>query len=85
MIESDTIAAISTPVGEGGIAIIRVSGPEAIEIVDKIYKGKRALTEVDGHTIHYGHIVRLDDEGDILDEVMVSVMKKPNSSRGRMW
>lgn len=54
MIESDTIAAISTPVGEGGIAIIRVSGPEAIEIVDKIYKGKRALTEVDSHTIHYG-------------------------------
>lgn len=79
MIESDTIAAISTPVGEGGIAIIRVSGPEAIEIVDKIYKGKRALTEVDSHTIHYGHIVRLDDEGEILDEVMVSVMKKPKT------
>lgn len=79
MVDSDTIAAISTPIGEGGIAIIRVSGPDSIEIVDKLYRGKQALSTVDSHTIHYGHIVRLADETERLDEVMVSVMKSPKT------
>lgn len=79
MYDTDTIAAISTPMGEGGIAIIRVSGPAAIAIVDKLFTGKRRLSSVDSHTLHYGHIVRLADADERLDEVMVSVMKSPKT------
>ena len=71
----DTIAAISTALGIGAISIIRVSGPESIINVNKIFKGKD-LTKVDTHTINYGHIV---DNGTIIDEVLVSVMKGPKS------
>ena len=54
----DTIAAISTPPGEGGIGIVRISGDEAIEIADKLYSmGKKSLADQDTHTIHYGKIV----------------------------
>ena len=55
--ETDTIAAISTPVGEGGISVIRVSGPDAISIADQIYQGKKSLDKVPSHTVHYGYIV----------------------------
>ena len=72
---SDTIAAISTALGVGAISIIRVSGPESIEIVNKIFKGKD-LTNVNSHTINYGHIV---DNNEIIDEVLVSVMKAPRT------
>jgi len=71
----DTICAISTPVGVGGISIIRVSGDKSIEIVNSIFKGKN-LEEVSSHTINYGHIF-YDDEN--IDEVLVSVMKKPKT------
>lgn len=71
----DTIAAISTSLGVGAISIIRVSGAESIEIVNKLFKGKD-LTKVDSHTIHYGHIV---DKEEIIDEVLVSVMKSPKT------
>ena len=71
----DTICAISTALGVGAISIIRVSGPEAISIVDKIFKEKD-LTKVDSHTIHYGHIVYHDD---VIDEVLVSIMKAPKT------
>ena len=71
----DTIAAISTPLGVGAISIIRVSGKESIDIVSKIYKGKN-LKEVKTHTINYGHIIE-DDK--LIDEVLVSVMLKPNT------
>ncbi|HZG83223.1 MAG TPA: tRNA uridine-5-carboxymethylaminomethyl(34) synthesis GTPase MnmE [Brevibacillus sp.] len=74
----DTIAAVATPMGEGGIAVIRVSGPEAIEVVDKIYKGKQKLSTVDTHTIHYGHLVD-SQTGDLVEEVLVSVMKAPRT------
>ena len=74
----DTIAAVATPMGEGGIAVIRVSGPEAIEVVDNIYKGKRKLSTVDTHTIHYGHLVD-PQTGDLVEEVLVSVMKAPRT------
>lgn len=79
---TDTIAAISTSAGNSGIGIIRVSGDEAIEIVDRIFKsnkeGKR-LCDVDSHTVHYGHIV----DGDrTLDQVLVIVMKNPHSYTG---
>ena len=71
----DTIAAISTALGVGAISIIRVSGPESISIVNKIFKGKD-LNEVPSHTIHYGHII---DNEEIVDEVLVSVMRAPRT------
>ena len=72
---NDTIAAISTALGVGAISIIRVSGPDSISIVNKLFKGKD-LTKVDTHTIHYGHII---DNNEIIDEVLVSVMKAPRT------
>ena len=72
---NDTIAAISTSLGVGAISIIRVSGNDAIEIVNKLFKGKD-LSKVDTHTIHYGHIINNDE---IIDEVLVSVMKAPKT------
>lgn len=78
--ELDTIAAISTPMGEGAIAIVRLSGEEAIKIADKIFKSPKSkrLIEVDSHTIHYGHIID-PDTGEIVEEVMVSLMRGPKT------
>ncbi|MDP4105528.1 MAG: tRNA uridine-5-carboxymethylaminomethyl(34) synthesis GTPase MnmE, partial [Bacillota bacterium] len=78
--ELDTIAAISTPSGEGAIAIVRLSGEDAVKIADKIFKsvkGKR-LAEAATHTIHYGHLID-PHEGQIVEEVMVSVMRGPKT------
>ncbi len=78
--KTDTIAAIATALSDSGIGIIRVSGEEAVAIVHKIYrnkKGKPLLASYLSHTIHYGFIV--DKEENLIDEVMVSVMKAPNS------
>lgn len=78
--KTDTIAAIATALSDSGIGIIRVSGDEAIPIVHKIYRNKRnedVLSGYQSHTIHYGFIV--EKEGDLIDEVMVSVMKAPHS------
>lgn len=78
--KADTIAAIATAMSDSGIGIIRVSGEDAIQIVDKIYrnpKNQKALTKYSSHTIHYGFIIKEDES--VLDEVMVSVMKKPKS------
>ena len=72
---NDTICAIATSQGVGAIAIIRVSGEESIKIVNKIFKGKN-LEDVDSHTINYGHIV---DNNEVIDEVLVSVMKSPKT------
>lgn len=72
---SDTIVAISTALGVGAISIVRVSGKEAIEIVNSVFSGKD-LTKVDSHTIHYGYIV---DNEEKIDEVLVSVMKAPKT------
>ncbi len=77
----DTIAAISTPIGEGGIAIVRVSGNDAISTVEKIYKGKKKLSTVDTHTINYGWIVD-PLSGESVDESLVSVMKAPRTFTG---
>ncbi|MFJ7744825.1 tRNA uridine-5-carboxymethylaminomethyl(34) synthesis GTPase MnmE [Peribacillus sp. NPDC097295] len=78
--EFDTITAISTPLGEGAIAIVRISGDEAIEIANRIFKGPngKSLREVDSHTIHYGHLM-VPKTGEIIEEVMVSVMKGPKT------
>ncbi len=75
--EADTIAAISTPVGEGGISIIRISGDDALKVAQRIYKG-RDLSKVASHTINYGHIVDPDTKQEV-DEVMVSVMLAPHT------
>ena len=75
--EFDTITAIATPLGEGAIGIVRISGTDAIAIANRIFKGKN-LETVDSHTLNYGHI--LDPEKDeILDEVMVGVMRAPKT------
>ena len=73
---NDTICAIATSQGKGAIAIIRVSGEESVEIVNKIFKGKD-LTKVSSHTINYGHII--DDNGKEVDEVLVSIMLSPKT------
>ena len=73
---NDTICAIATSQGVGAISIIRVSGEEAVNIVAKIFKGND-LTKVNSHTINYGKIV--DKSGNIIDEVLVSVMLEPRT------
>ncbi len=76
--KTDTITAIATALSPSGIGIIRISGEEAIEVADKIYRSRKGnkLSESDTHTIHYGHIY---DEEDMIDEVMVLVMRAPHS------
>ena len=76
---TDTIAAIATGMTNSGIGIVRVSGEDAFSIVDKIYRSKsgtKKLSEMKSHTIHYGHIV---DGDEVIDEVMVLLMRAPNS------
>ncbi|MCM3364608.1 MULTISPECIES: tRNA uridine-5-carboxymethylaminomethyl(34) synthesis GTPase MnmE [Niallia] len=78
--ELDTIAAISTPMGEGAIAIVRMSGPDSIKIADKLFKsiGNKKLMEVASHTIHYGHIIDPATD-EVVEEVMVSLMRGPKT------
>lgn len=75
---TDTIAAIATSLGVGAISIVKISGPEAIYKVNKIFKGKD-LTKVESHTINYGHIIY---KKEVIDEVLVSVMKAPKTYTG---
>lgn len=75
--EFDTIAAISTPLGEGAIGIVRISGTDALKIALKIYRGKD-LSAIQSHTLNYGHIVD-PDKNEILDEVMLGVMLAPKT------
>lgn len=79
MKEFDTIAAIATSIGEGGISIIRVSGDKSVEIVDRIFTGKtnRGLHDLKPYTMRYGHVI--DRNGSRLDEVIISYMKGPKS------
>lgn len=73
----DIIVAIATPIGEGGISVIRVSGKGAIELVDKGFRGKIRLQSAKSHTLHYGKYV--DATGETMDEVVASVFRAPNS------
>lgn len=77
--ETDTIAAISTAVGNGGISIVRVSGPEAVAVADRVFAAKsgKRLADVPSHTIHYGFIKK--NEYGVLDEVMAAVMRAPKT------
>ncbi len=77
--KTDTIAAIATALSNAGLGIIRISGSEALEIIDRIYtskSGKKRLSEENSHTIHYGFI---KDGDEVIDEVMVSIMKAPST------
>ena len=76
---TETIAAISTGMTNSGIGIVRISGNDAFSIADRIYKGKRKITESESHTIHYGHIM---DGEETIDEVLVMVMKGPRTFTG---
>lgn len=79
MNKTDTIAAIATAMSPSGIGIIRLSGEEAFSIIDKIYRsksGRKKISKCDSHTIHYGYIY---DGEELIDEVMVLVMKAPNT------
>ncbi|WP_390405648.1 tRNA uridine-5-carboxymethylaminomethyl(34) synthesis GTPase MnmE [Lacticaseibacillus jixiensis] len=75
--EYDTIAAISTPPGEGAISIVRLSGETAVATAQQLFKGKD-LTQVASHTINYGHIID-PESGAVVDEVMVSVLRAPKT------
>lgn len=80
----DTIAAIATAMAPSGIGIVRISGPEAVSVADRIYRGKRKgkrLADRKSHTIHYGWIVEPDSQ-EILDEVLVMLMRGPHSYTG---
>lgn len=79
MVSGDTIAAISTPPGTGGIAVVRVSGLDAIDVVGRIWLGK-ALLSVPSHTVHLGTI--LDTEGKPLDQGLATIMRGPRSYTG---
>ncbi|MDT2757940.1 tRNA uridine-5-carboxymethylaminomethyl(34) synthesis GTPase MnmE [Enterococcus asini] len=77
--EFDTIAAISTPPGEGAISIVRLSGEDAVKIAATLYQmGQKSLEKVASHTIHYGHIVD-PEKNKAIDEVMVTVLKAPKT------
>ncbi|MDZ7772683.1 MAG: tRNA uridine-5-carboxymethylaminomethyl(34) synthesis GTPase MnmE [Balneolaceae bacterium] len=77
--QREPIAAIATPVGEGGIAVIRVSGKGALERVQEAFRGPE-LREQDSHTVHFGNIV--DGGGEVVDEVLVTVFRTPRSYTG---
>ena len=75
----DTIAAISTGMTNSGIGIVRISGPEAFEVIDRIYRGKDRLLEAESHTIHYGYV---KDKQETVDEVLVMLMRAPRTFTG---
>ena len=79
MVQTDTIAAIATAMGNSGIGIVRISGDAAIEIADKIFRtknGKLKIRDAATHTIHYGYVY---DQGEWIDEVLLMLMKGPKS------
>ena len=81
----NTICAISTPYGSGGIAVVRVSGEESIMIVDRLFRGRKPLAEARAYTVHYGEIRRQSKEAqgeEVLDQVLISVFRAPHSFTG---
>jgi tRNA modification GTPase len=75
----DTIAAIATPLGEAGLAVLRVSGPKAFDVADRCFRGKSAPSMAVTHTVHYGHIVR---DGQTIDEVLLTALRAPRTFTG---
>lgn len=74
----DTITAIATAPGEAGLCVVRISGPEAFDVADRVFHGQNIPSQCKSHTIHYGHIIDPDTH-DIIDEVLLSVMKSPHT------
>jgi len=74
----DTIAAISTPMGKGGIGIIRISGEDAFNVAEKVLKGSKRISELESHRAYHGYFINRDS-GEVLDEVMYIVMRAPNT------
>ena len=83
---NNTVCAISTPYGSGGIAVVRVSGASAIQIVDSLFCGRKSLMEAKAYTVHYGEIRRSsgirNPESEILDQVLLSIFRAPHSFTG---
>ncbi len=82
MILHDTICALATPPGIGGLAVVRLSGSSSLRIADACFSGKRSWEQVKSHTIHYGHFVRSDHRSYVLDTVTASVFRAPHSYTG---
>ncbi|PYK74426.1 MAG: tRNA uridine-5-carboxymethylaminomethyl(34) synthesis GTPase MnmE, partial [Verrucomicrobia bacterium] len=80
MTVSDTIAAISTPPGEGAIALVRVSGANAVQIADKIFRGKEEPSRFASHVQHLGEIVGAENQ--LIDQVLLSIHRAPASYAG---
>lgn len=78
MHELDTIAAISTPLGTGGIGIVRISGPEAFGIAEAVFRGTRAFSDIPSHTVSYGKIIDADS-GETIDEVLALKLEQPRT------
>lgn len=81
MVSGDTIAAVATPPGAGGISVIRVSGPRAGEIATRLFRSDRGVREFRSHRLYHGHVVKAET-GAILDEVLIALMHKPHSYTG---
>ena len=79
IVKEDTIIALATPPGIGAISVIRLSGPDSFEVIDKVFLGKTEIKNSRSHTIHYGKIL---SDKEIIDDVLVSVFRKPNSYTG---
>ncbi len=77
---SDTITALATPPGSGAISVIRISGADSFGAADAVFRGKVKISEAASHTIHYGNI--MDPDGNVVDDVLVSVFRSPNSYTG---
>ncbi|HZY10682.1 MAG TPA: tRNA uridine-5-carboxymethylaminomethyl(34) synthesis GTPase MnmE, partial [Bacteroidota bacterium] len=80
MFQDDVIAAVATPIGEGGLAVVRVSGKNAIQVVDQGFRGKRRLASARTHTAHFGHFA--NRTGEVIDEIIATVYKEPSSYTG---
>src|SRR5438128_7985680 len=80
LIATDTIAAISTPTGEGAIALVRIAGPDAIPIADKIFRGRQVPSRFVSHVQHLGETVT--ESGGLIDEVMMAIHRAPGSYTG---
>ncbi|UCG15012.1 MAG: tRNA uridine-5-carboxymethylaminomethyl(34) synthesis GTPase MnmE [Deltaproteobacteria bacterium] len=74
----DTIAAISTPLGEGGIGVVRISGKDSVKIAEKIFKGEKPVNQLPSHRVNYGEIVD-SETGEVIDEVLLTLFLAPKS------
>jgi tRNA modification GTPase len=80
MLSFDTIVAPATPPGEGGVGIVRLSGPCSVEILGSVFRGKRTINRMESHHLYHGHL--LDGSGSLVDEVLAVIMRGPRSYTG---